>query len=152
MNVYEKLDELGLILPPFPKKGGVYAKVKRVGNLLYISGQGPTVNGEPLYTGKLGSTISFEDGQEAAKACALNVLSCLEEYLGDLNQVKNIVKILAFVASAEGFTQQPQVVNSASQLFIDVFGEAGEAARSAIGTNELPGNIPVEIEAIVEVY
>lgn len=151
MNVYENLQNLKLELPAPPKKGGIYAKVKKSGNLLYISGQGPNLNGEAVYRGKLGGSLSFEDGQAAAKLCALNILSCLQEYLGDLNQVKSVVKVLAFVASAEGFGQQPQVINAASELFIQVFGEAGESARSAIGTNELPGDIPVEIEAIVEI-
>lgn len=151
MDVYENLKNKNLQLPSPPPEGGVYTKVKQVGNFLFVSGQGPTFEGKPLFMGKVGKEISLEEGQEAATVCAMNILSCLHEYLGDLNRVKNVVKVLAFVASAEGFGEQPKVINSASSLFEGVFGEKGKHARSAIGTSELPGNIPVEIEAIIEV-
>lgn len=151
MDVYENLEKKNLSLPLPPPEGGIYTKVKQVGNILYVSGQGPTFEGKPLYTGKVGGEISLEKGQEAARVCAMNIMSCLQEYLGDLNRVKNVVKLLAFVASAEGFGDQPKVINAASGLFEDIFEEKGKHARSAIGTNELPANIPVEIEAIIEI-
>lgn len=151
MDVYENLEKRNLSLPLPPPEGGIYTKVKQVGNILYVSGQGPTFEGKPLYTGKVGGEISLEEGQEAARVCAMNIMSCLQEYLGDLNRVKNVVKLLAFVASAEGFGDQPKVINAASGLFEDIFEEKGKHARSAIGTNELPANIPVEIEAIIEI-
>jgi len=151
MNVYENLEKLGLTLPVPPAIGGIYVPVKQVGNLLYTSGQGPSVNGKPAYTGKLGQDLTIEQGQEAARITILNTLSVLHTYLGDLNKIKNVVKLLGFVASAPNFGDQPKVINGASQLLIDIFEENGAHARSAIGTNELPGNIPVEIEAIFEI-
>lgn len=150
-DVYENLKKLGLELPTPPEVGGVYVKVRQCGNILYTSGQGPAVNGQPQYKGKLGREITMEKGQEAARLVVLNILSVLHEYLGDLNKIKGVVKVLGFVASAEGFNSQPLVVNAASQLFVDVFGQAGQHARSAIGVNELPDDIPVEIEAIIEI-
>lgn len=151
MDVYENLRSNGLELPPPPAAGGLYAKAKRTGNYLYISGQGPSLGGGPVTAGKLGAEISLEQGQAAARACALNILSCLEEHLKDLNRVKNVVKLLGFVASSDDFYQQPQVINAASGVFLQAFGEIGAHARSAIGVNTLPGNIPVEIEAIFEI-
>lgn len=151
MNVYDTLKQLGLELPPLPPKGGIYQPVKQVGNLLYISGQGATRGGIPVLEGKLGKECSVEQGQEAARICALNALSVLHDYLGDLNQIKSLVKMLAFVASTDDFHQQPVVANGASQLLKDLYGEDGVGARSAIGVNELPGNIPVEIEFIFEI-
>jgi enamine deaminase RidA (YjgF/YER057c/UK114 family) len=151
MNPYENLARLGLSLPEPPPLGGLYVPLKRVGNLAYVSGQGPTIKGIPVFTGKVGADLSIEQGQEAARACVLNALSVLHKSIGSLERVKNVVKILGFVASAPGFGEQPKVVNGGSQLLIDVFGEAGRHARSAIGANELPGNIPVEIEFIFEV-
>ena len=151
MNVYENLKKLGFELPPLPPKGGIYKPVKQVGNLLYISGQGATEKGIPVMEGKLGKECTMEQGQKAAQICTLNALSVLHDYLGDLNKIKSVVKTLAFVASADNFNQQPVVANGASQLLLDVFGEDGVGARSAIGVNELPGNIPVEIEFIFEV-
>ncbi len=151
MDVYENLEKMGLVLPSPPQAGGKYVPTKKIGNLVYTSGQGPTVDGKPVVTGKLGGELSIEDGYEAARVCMLNVLSVLQDQIGDLNTVKNVVKVLGFVASASGFNAQPEVINGGSQLLIDVFGEKGKHARSAIGTNELPGNIPVEIEVIFEV-
>ena len=151
MDVHENLKKLGLVIPAPPQVGGKYVPTKQVGNLVYTSGQGPIVNGKPSVTGKLGKELSIEDGQEAARICILNVLSILQAQIGDLNKVKNVVKVLGFVASESGFNDQPAVINGGSQLLIDVFGDKGRHARSAIGTNELPGNIPVEIEVIFEV-
>lgn len=151
MCVYTKLEQLGITLPPPPPPGGLYVPVKKTGNLLYTSGQGPIVDGKAVITGKLGMDRTIEEGQEAARICVINTLSILHHYLGDLNKIGNVVKILGFVASAANFNEQPKVINGGSQLFIDVFGENGKHARSAIGTNELPGNISVEIEAIFEI-
>ena len=152
MDIYDKLQELGIELPPPPPLGGIYKPAKQVGNLLYISGQGPTRNGVSLVSGKLGSERTIEEGQLAARLCVLNALSVLHEYLGDLNSIKSTVKLLVFVESAPGFGQQPEVANGASQLLVDIFGEErGKGARSAIGINELPGDISVEIEFVFEV-
>ncbi len=151
MDVYEKLKSLSIELPAPPAKGGLYTPVRQVGSLLFISGVGPMKDNKPVFIGKLGKELTVEEGQAAARIVAINILSVLDHYLKDLNRIKQVVKILAFVASAEGFDSQPMVINGASRLFIDVFGERGEHARSAIGTNILPGNIPVEIEGIFEI-
>lgn len=151
MDVYEKLKSLNLELPPPPPAAGIYKPVRQVGNLLYISGQGCTENGKPAYTGKVGADRTIEEGQAASRLCALNALSVLHGYLGDLNRIKSLVKLLGFVQSAPGFGEQPQVMNGASGLLRDLWGEDGVGARSAIGTNELPGNITVEVEFIFEI-
>lgn len=151
MCVYENLKNLNLELPPLPPRGGIYTPVKRAGNLLFTAGQGCTRNGVPVVKGQAGSGISVEEAQEAARIAALNMLSVLHDYTGDLNKIKSVVKLLGFVASAPGFGDQPKVMNGASELIVKLFGEAGQHARSAIGTNELPGGITVEIEGIFEI-
>jgi len=152
MDIYKRLSELGIELPAPPPLGGIYVPVKQVGNILYVSGQGPTENGIPLVTGKVGNERSIEEGQHAARLCVLNALSNLHQFLGDLNKIKSVVKLLVLVASADGFNRQPEVANGASQLLIDIFGqERGVGVRSAIGSNELPVDITVEIEFIFEV-
>jgi len=153
MDIYEKLKELDITLPTPPQPMGIYKPVKQVGNLLYISGQGPMKSGAPLVRGKVDADLTIEEGQYAARLCALNALGILQDYLGDLNRVRSVVKILAFVASSPGFGRQPEVVNGASRLFADIFGEErGIGARSAIGASELPSDIAVEIEFIFELY
>ena len=151
MDIYEKIKELGYEIPELPPKGGIYKPVKQVGNMLYVSGQGATDKGIPKIVGKVGEERTIEEAQEAARICALNCLSNLHDYLGDLNRVKSLVKILAFVASGKNFNQQPKVVDGASKFLYDIFGDKGVGARSAIGVNELPGNITVEIEFIFEI-
>ena len=152
MDIYGKLKELGYSLPSLPPRGGIYKPVKQIGNLLYVSGQGATVKGVPAVVGHVGMERTLEEGQDAARMCALNCLAVLEDYLGDLNRLKSLVKKLGFVASAPGFNAQPKVIDGASRFFMDVMGEdAGVGARSAIGVNELPGNIAVEIEFIFEI-
>jgi len=151
MDVYAKLKELGLTLPSLPKPGGIYKPVRQVGNCLYVSGQVAARDGEPVFPGKLGAEVTVEQGQEAAKACALGALSNLHHFLEDLNKIKGLIKTLGFVQSAEGFTQQPLVVNGASGLFREIWGEDGMGARSAIGVNQLPGGVSVEIEFIFEI-
>lgn len=151
MDVYEKIKKMGFVLPTPPVSIGKYVPIKQIGRLAYISGQGPISHGNPVFTGKLGKELSIEQGQEAARLCIMNTLAVLESKIGDLNKVTNVVKMLGFVASAPGFNDQPAVINGGSQLLIDIFGDLGKHARSAIGTNELPGNIPVEIEVIFEI-
>jgi enamine deaminase RidA (YjgF/YER057c/UK114 family) len=146
------LQKYGLSMPNPPARGGIYEPVKEFGvNLYYLSGCGPVFNGEQRFKGKLGVEYVLEQGQEAARYCILNLLANLQAKIGDLNKVKRIVKMLCFVAGRDTFYDQPQVANGGSQLLIDIFGaEAGCCSRSAIGVNALPGNIPVEIELLVE--
>lgn len=150
MNIYDKLNELQLTLPPAPPKGGLYSPCQEFGhNLVYVSGCGPVI-GEETCNGKLGKEYTTQQGQDLARASMLNVLSVLEANLGDLKRVKRAVKILVFVASEDTFTEQPAVANGASALLAELFGAENLPARSAIGVNVLPGNIPVETEAIFE--
>lgn len=153
MCVYERMKELGIELPKPTVPMGVYFPAKEFGEkFVYISGQGPIVDGKPLYVGKVGKELSLEEGQKAAYACMLNILSVLNEKIKDLNRIKSVVKILGFVACTDDFYDQPKVINAASQLLVDIFGEEiGKASRSAVGTNVLPSNIPVEIEALFEI-
>lgn len=150
MDIYKKLKELNLTLPKAPAKGGLYSPAMKFGeNLVYISGCGPVI-GEDKASGKLGKEYTTEEGMEWAKKSMLNVLAVLESLAGDLNRVEKAVKILVFVASDNEFTEQPMVANGASALLSELFGAEKLPARSAIGVNVLPGNIPVEIEAIFE--
>lgn len=151
MTPEAKLEALGLTLPPVSAPIGSYVTCKRQGNLLYLSGAGPIVQGEVLYKGKVGAEITPDVAYEAAKVSALNLIANLKAELGDLSKVKSIVKLLGLVACADGFYGQPGVINGASDLLFEVFGEKGRHARSAIGVFSLPMNIPVEIEMIVEV-
>jgi enamine deaminase RidA (YjgF/YER057c/UK114 family) len=152
MDIYARLNELGIELPPPPPLAGIFKPVVQVGNLLFVSGQGPTSGGVPVISGKVGAGRTIEEGQQAARLCVINALSVLHQYLGDLNKLKSTVKLLAFVGSAPGFNQQPEVANGASQLLLDIFGpDRGLGTRSAIGSNELPGDITVEIESIFEI-
>ena len=151
MDVYEKMKELGISLPKTPAKGGVYSQIKQFGSgLVYVSGCGPNIT-EPV-KGKLGKDFDIKQGQDFARNCMLNVLSVLEANIGDLRKIKNCVKILTLVASADDFYDQPAVANGGSQLLIDLFGpEIGSPSRSAIGVNALPFNMPVETEGLFEI-
>jgi len=151
MIIEKRLEELGVVLPEVPPLAGMYKRVRQVGNLLYVSGQGPTLNGEALVSGKVGDTRSIADGQEAARLCTINALSVLKDHVGDLDRIKGFVKILGFVACTTDFRDPPKVIDGASLFLYELFGESGIAARSAIGTNQLPGDITVEIEYIVEI-
>ena len=151
MDVYAKLKELNVTLPELPAPAGIFKPVRQVGNCLYVSGQVATRDGAPLFPGKLGAAVSVEQGQEAAKACAINALANLHVFLGDLNKIKSLIKTLAFIQSADGFSQQPAVANGASSLFKEIWGDDGVGARSAIGVSELPLNVSVEIEFIFEI-
>jgi len=151
MGVEERLQELGLELPAPPEPAGAYIPAVRAGELLFISGQLPWIKGELRYKGKVGKELTVEQGQAAARLCALNALSIAKAALGSLDLVERVVQVSGFVASAEGFTDQPQVINGASELLVQAFGEKGRHARMAIGTNELPRGTPVEIAFIFQV-
>jgi enamine deaminase RidA (YjgF/YER057c/UK114 family) len=149
-EVYAKLAELGLTLPEVVPPLAAYVPAVQSGNYVYVSGQLPLVDGKLPYVGKVGAEVTVEQGAELARTCALNALAAIESLVG-LGRVVKIVKVTGFVASAEGFTGQPAVVNGASQLFGDVLGEIGQHARSAVGVAELPLGAPVEVEVIAEV-
>jgi|SRR5699024_1720467 len=128
-----------------------FIPVRAVGNLLFLSGQTCRKDGEMLYTGKVGKEITVDEGKKAAEQCILNALTHLKDYLGSLDQVKNIIKVNGFVQTADDFTEQGVVMNAASELLLKTFGDRGQHARSAIGVASLPGNSAVEIEMIVEI-
>jgi enamine deaminase RidA (YjgF/YER057c/UK114 family) len=150
MDIYQKLKELGIELKVSAPALALYVPVKIVGNLVYVSGQVPVLDGKFTCVGSVGKDVTVEQAQAAAKQIAINTLAQLHEHVGDLNKIKSAVKVLGFVASAEGFNQQPTVINAFSQVLIDVFGENGRHARSAVGTNELPMGVSVEVESIFE--
>ena len=150
MTASARLAELGIELPAVAAAAGSYLPTVRTGNLVFTAGQLPFVDGRLPATGRVGAEVSPEDAKGLARQAALNVLAAVDAAVG-LDHVERIVKVVGFVASAEGFTGQPGVVNGASDLFAEVFGEAGRHARSAVGVAELPMGAPVEIEAIVQV-
>jgi enamine deaminase RidA (YjgF/YER057c/UK114 family) len=147
---HAKLAELGLTLPEVAAPVAAYVSAVQTGNHVYVSGQLPISDGKLLAAGKVGADISAEQAKDLARVCALNILAAVDALVGLENVVK-VVKVVGFVASAPGFTDQPIVINGASELLTEVFGEAGRHARSAVGVAELPRNTPVEVEAIVEV-
>lgn len=146
----DRLAELGIVLPAVPSPVASYVPAVRTGSMVYTSGQVPLVEGKLVRTGKVGAEVSPENAQQDARTCALNALAAVDSLVG-LDSVVRIVKVVGFVASAEGFTGQPAVINGASELLGEIFGEAGEHARSAVGVAELPIGAPVEVEMIVEV-
>lgn len=151
MLIEEKVKELGLSWPlQSPQPMANYVTVRRSENLLYLSGAGPFVEGKALYVGKVGKEISLEEAYEAARISAVNLLSVIHSEVGSLEQIR-IVKLLGFVNSTEDFFKQPEVINGASDVLVELLGENGKHARSAIGTSVLPFNIPVEIELIAEI-
>ncbi len=150
--IEERMKELGITLPPAPARGGNYTPIKYFCNdrLVYCSGFGSTTDSFGL-TGKVGGEVSEEQGYQAARNCILNLLAAFKRDIGSLDQIKSFVKMLALVSSDDGFYNQPSVANGATDLLMNIFGtEAGLPARSAIGVNVLPGNIPVEIELLIE--
>ncbi len=151
MTVEEKLKSLGSTLPQTPKPVAAYIPAIQVDDMVYTSGQLPIVEGELKLKGKLGREISKEQGYEAAKICALNALSAIKGIIGDLDRIEQVVKVVGFVASAQGFIEQPFVVNGASEFLKELFGEKGAHARSAVGMAELPLGAAVELEMIVKV-
>ena len=147
----KKLKDLGITLPAPKKPIANYVRSVRVGNLVFLAGHGPSNPDGTDITGQVGKELTVQQGYDAAKTVGLNLLSSLKSEIGDLNKVKRIVKVLGMVNCAEGFTQQPQVINGFSDLMVSIFGENGKHARSAVGMYALPNNISVEIEMIVEV-
>lgn len=150
MTVSSRLTELGIELPDVVAPLAAYVPAVRTGNLVYTAGQLPIQAGDLLATGKVGAEITPEQGKELARVCGLNALAAVHALAG-IDSVVRVVKVVGFVASAPGFNGQPGVVNGASELFGEIFGEAGAHARSAVGVSELPRNAPVEVEIIVEI-
>jgi enamine deaminase RidA (YjgF/YER057c/UK114 family) len=152
VSPYERLASLGIELPPSPPPIANFVTHVREGNLLYLSGQGPREAGGFTHSGKVGTDVTIDDAYEHARLTGINLLAVMHEALGDLSRVKRIVKVLGMVNAVSSFEDHPKVINGCSDLFIDVFGEAGQHARSAVGFGSLPGNITVEIEAIVALH
>lgn len=150
MSTSVRLTELGIVLPDVAKPAGAYVPAVISGNLVFTAGQIPLVDGKLVATGKVGKEITVEQAKDIAKVCALNAVAAVKGVLGDLDRVKKIVKVVGFVASEPGFTQQPAVVNGASEILQEIFGDSGIHARSAVGVAVLPLDAPVEVELIVE--
>ena len=146
----ERVRAAGIVVPTLPPPAFAYVPATRTGNLVYASGQTPTIDGVLQLRGKLGGGVSIEEGRVAARLAALNCVAEVRDLLGSLDRVARVVRLTGYVASAPGFDQQPAVMNGASELLEEVFGAAGRHARSAIGVAELPGGAPVEVELIVE--
>lgn len=151
MSFELRLKELGIELPAAPKPVANYLPVVRVGDLLFLSGVLPSKEGQLVMAGKLGADVSIEQGVAAARLAVLNALAIVKAEAGSLDRVKRIVKMVGHIASAPGFTDQPLVLNGASDLLVAVFGEAGRHARVAVGAAELPRQAPIELELIVQV-
>lgn len=151
MNPEEKLKALGIELPPAPEALGSYVPARRSGNLVFLSGILPLVDGKILQTGKVGAELTLEEARREAQKAAINALSILKSYAGDLENVAGCVKVTGYVASAPGFTEQHKVLNAVSDLVAEVFGESGRHARAAVGVGALPLDAPLEVEFIFEV-
>lgn len=151
MGAEARLKEIGIALPSSPAPVANYVPAVRAGSFLFLSGHGPIRDGKATVRGKLGKEFSVQDGYKIAREVGLNLLASARAALGSLDKVRRVVKVLGMVASAEGFTDQPKVLNGCSDLMVEVFGEAGRHARSAVGMAELPLGIPVEIEMILDV-
>jgi enamine deaminase RidA (YjgF/YER057c/UK114 family) len=149
--IEEKLKSLNITLPVPPKPAGSYIPVVITGNLVFVSGQIPMQDGKVVFTGKVPSEKSIEDAQKAAKICAINILAQLKANLGSLDRIAKIVRVSGFVNSTPDFAEQPKVINAASDLFFDIFGEKGKHSRIAVGVSSLPLNSTVEIDAVVEI-
>lgn len=147
----QKLKEKGIVLTTPSNPVANYVNAVRVGNLLFLAGKGPTKADGTQITGKLGKDLTVEQGYEAARIVAINHLAVLKATLGDLKKVKRIVKVLGMVNCESNFTDHPKVINGYSDLMVEIFGEKGKHARSAVGMGSLPGNIAVEVEVIVEI-
>jgi len=151
MKINDKIKEMNLFLPDPPSPVAAYIPALRVGDLVFISGTLPIVKGALLYSGKVGREVTIEQGIECARQALLNMLAILKAQIGELERVKQIVRLGGFIASVDGFTQQPQILNGASLLLVDLFGDRGKHVRTAVGAAELPLNAPVELEMIVQV-
>ena len=149
--IEDKIKELGYELPEAPKPLAAYIPALIVDNLIFTAGQLPSFKGELKFKGKVGSELSIEEGAKAAEICALNCLSVIKTIAGSLDKIEQVVKLTAFVNSADYFTDQPKVANGASELLGKIFGNKGKHVRSAVGVNELPLNAPIEIEMIVKI-
>ncbi len=150
MKIEQRLKELSIELPTPPAPVATYVGAVRVGNLVYVSGHGPKMEGKDDFVGKVDSEVSLEQAQEAARRVGLNMLATLKAEIGDLDRVKRIVKVLGMVNADANFDQHPKVINGFSDLMVEVFGDKGRSARSAVGMGSLPFRIPVELEMIVE--
>ena len=151
MPIDDRLRELGIELPPPPQPVASYVPVVVAGGLAFVAGQGALQDGAVLYPGHVGADVTVEQAQEAARRCALQALAALRAELGSLDRVSRIANVTVYVASAPGFTQQPVVANGASDLFVEVFEEAGRHARAAVGVPELPLGLSVEVAVVAEV-
>ena len=151
MSANDRLKELGITLPDIPAPAGNYVDAVQTGNLLFLAGKGPRRPEGGSSTGKLGKDVTVEQGYQDARTVGLSLLAVMQKELGSLDRVKKIVKLLGMVNAVPEFGEQPKVINGCSDLFVEVFGERGRHARSAVGMGSLPGQITVEIEAIVEV-
>jgi enamine deaminase RidA (YjgF/YER057c/UK114 family) len=150
-NIEERLIAIGVVIPVAPKPVAAYVPAKQVGKLVFTAGQLPMVNGELISKGLLGQDVEIEEANIAARICTINALAAIKGLIGDLDQIQQIVRVVGYVASIPTFTQQPAVVNGASELLLEIFGEKGKHARSAVGMAVLPLNASVEIELTVEV-
>ena len=151
MDIEEKLKELNIILPKAPDPVGAYVACKKINNLIFISGQLPIDNNGTMVKGKIGKELSLEDGQRASKFCVLNIIAQLKKALsGDLNKVKNCIKITGFVNSTDDFKDQPKIINGASDIIAKIFDKKGEHTRAAVSVNSLPLGVAVEVDAIFE--
>ncbi|MGB9700841.1 MAG: RidA family protein [Thermodesulfobacteriota bacterium] len=151
MRIEKKLEEMRISLPSAPSPVANYVPAVKAGSLLFVSGHGPYNDGKIKISGKVGKELTVEEGYQVARNVALNCLATVKDVLGDLDKVKRVVKLLGMVNCAEDFKDQPKVINGASDLLVEIFGDAGKHARSAVGMQALPNNIPVEIEMILEV-
>jgi enamine deaminase RidA (YjgF/YER057c/UK114 family) len=151
MDAEQKLNELGLTLPQPSKPVANYLPAVRAGNLLFVSGHGPRNDGMTKLSGKLGRELNAEEGYQTARNVALNCLASIKDIIGDLNKVKRVVKLLGMVNCTDDFKDHPKVINGCSDLLVAIFGDAGKHARSAVGMQALPNEIPVEIEMILEI-
>lgn len=151
MPVSDRLKELGIALPPVPQPVGNYVNAVRTGNLLYLAGKGPHSPDGKLPQGKVGREFTVEEGYQHARSVGLALLATMEDELGSLDKVKQVIKVLGMVNAEPEFGDQPKVINGCSDLFVEVLGDKGRHARSAVGMGSLPMGIPVEIEVIVEV-
>ena len=149
--IRQRLEELGIVIPHIVPPVAEYLPAKRVGDLVYVSGQGPSENGRFPHIGRVGREVTMEQAHKSAAICALNALAAVESLVGSLDRIAEVVHVRGFVNSADEFHDQPRVVNGASELLVRIFGERGRHARAAIGTGNLPGNIPVEIEFLFRI-
>lgn len=150
-NLEIKLEKMGIVLPEIPKPVAAYIPAKQTGNLVFTAGQLPIVQGELISKGLLGQDVEIEEANKAARICTLNALAAIKGVIGELDRIQQIVRVVGYVASAPTFTQQPAVVNGASELLLEIFGERGKHARSAVGMAVLPLNASVEVELTVEI-